>query len=616
MPKSLGVPVRGRSGRGGGWPLVASCIAVLAVLAGCGGSGSTAVDGAGASSVANTGASAAPTLAVTSEEVAVLATATSTSDVALKVWREAAPTQRPKGSCVGCHGPDFLDLARIGTSRANTVRRAVIDGATEAEATTLADAIDALRAQHGIAPVDPTTFRPFQPGGALLPGATSQERDIAFGRQLQTVLPTLMGERIGTLAQAQQARDELIDLLRGHNAAGANAERVDLRSMKVGIPFPQWSADAFNATASDLTQATLNDWISDLAFEPTAADRPAWLALQQAYIARPANDTFWKMFAFVDRLELQPKAHIDSLDSTQRDRVTGYSAHKYRSALIGQHLMRTELAGTQRAFVGEGAVAFNYLLNDNFGVTLTDGYVMPQSHLWDVADYGGRGVLQASITTNPHTQTAAVALAELGFPKFVQDSVLAKDSGTGPSRWDIGSDLRLAWFWLGQTLDPSLFRIGRGGATQGGEYINATLASKGFKLFIHDAFSQAARNIARTLPETGFDQDFKPGYVPQASEFFMGYYLIQYHPGGNGLVRDDWVTPEQKQLYTRLVNNTHRMYLLLYADALTRPAGKRIHRGDFDNYTGRMRTVFSAYEPQHAAADGTLIAQVQSRLGY
>ncbi|MBA3837927.1 MAG: hypothetical protein C0499_09760, partial [Zymomonas sp.] len=94
-------------------------------------------------------------------------------DAALAVWRKP----REKDSCVSCHGPDFIDLAHIGTTDSDLVRRAISDGASASEAQTLLKAVKDLRFRYLITPRDPRTFRPFQPGGAVLPGASSIERD-------------------------------------------------------------------------------------------------------------------------------------------------------------------------------------------------------------------------------------------------------------------------------------------------------------------------------------------------------------------------------------------------------------------------------------------------------
>ena len=140
-------------------------------------------------------------------------------EAALKLWRDDDLGRHPKGSCAGCHGADFFDLARIGSKDADLVRRAVVDGASEAEAAALVQAVRQLRLDFNLPETDPRAFRPFQPGGAvLLPDLTDAshvaavKRDIAFGRQLQTLLPTLYGERVGSPEQAHRAKTEMLDL--------------------------------------------------------------------------------------------------------------------------------------------------------------------------------------------------------------------------------------------------------------------------------------------------------------------------------------------------------------------------------------------------------------------
>ena len=109
---------------------------------------------------------------------------------AMKLWRDDDRVQHPKGSCSGCHGADFYDLARIGSTQNDILRRAKIDGATAQEAAALAQAIQQIRARDGLPLENPRTFRPFQPGGAVLPGTTPIERDISFAKSLEPLLPT------------------------------------------------------------------------------------------------------------------------------------------------------------------------------------------------------------------------------------------------------------------------------------------------------------------------------------------------------------------------------------------------------------------------------------------
>lgn len=144
---------------------IMACMVLLLALAACGGGGG------GTSDLAGVGTSGISTSSSTSDISNSTLTGPptikqlSTHAHALAIWREGNPAQRPKGSCMGCHGADFFDLARIGSSRQTTIRRATTDGATKAEAEILADAIDAMRVFNNLPVENPQTFRPFQPGG-------------------------------------------------------------------------------------------------------------------------------------------------------------------------------------------------------------------------------------------------------------------------------------------------------------------------------------------------------------------------------------------------------------------------------------------------------------------
>lgn len=589
-------------------------VALLASsLSSCGGGGGTATP----APVPTPASSPSPVPSMpTSPAPTPAPTAAGIDAKALALWQDNDETKHPKGSCSGCHGVDFFDLARIGSTRETIIRRALVDGATQAEAENLADAVALLRTQKALPQTNPRSFRPFQPGGAVLPGATGADKDIAFARQLESLLPGLSGARLGTLAAAQQAQAQLDDLISGSNTAGSNPQRLNLRTLPVGIEFPLWAADAFNANASDLAETTLNDWISDLALEPSEADRAEWLALNRRYRAEPSNANFWTLFAYTDRLVLYPEAHAASLTDAKRGTLRRYAEVKLHSTLIGRHLLVTDAAGTTAQFLGSGPVAFTYLNSNSHGVRIQDSRVLPQAAPWDIADSIGRSQLQSSINTHGTNAPVADALAELGFPAFVQDSTRVANSSASFARFPMGSELRRAWFWFGFTLDPSLQRLGRSGSTLGGEYINQTLASEQFKLFVHDAFSQSVRNIARMRAEAAFDQDLKPGMTGHATEFYLGYYLIQFHPGGNGIVKNGLLGSEHLAFYSRYVNNTHRLYLWLYLDALQRGVARKLAKAEFEEVVARMKNVFKAYEPQHQTADDALIASVRTQLGY
>jgi hypothetical protein len=460
---------------------------------------------------------------------------------AVNIWRENDTAIRPKGSCAGCHGADFFDLARIGTPGETTIRRAVTDGATQQEAETLVKAIQLLRKDYQLPEENHQTFRPFQPGGEVLPGANFRERDVAFGRQLETFLPTLMGERIDSLGDAKKARDELLAL--------------NVRDIKVGIEFPLWSADIFNG--DDF--GTTNDWISDLAFEPKAGSETVWYALQDAYLKDPSDLNFWTMYGQVDELlEVFPK--------NLPWRAKEMSKHKFKSALLGQHMLRSEAVGSDTFL--QGKIAFSYLDQPELRKLLEsdqdfyDDHILPAADPWDIGDFNGRSVFQSSLNAG-WDKSMRLALAEVGFPEFVQKSV-----SDNRHRWQEGDDLRLAWFWIGFIFDPSFHRLGKSGSTKGGEYINQSLVGKG--LYIHDMFTIAMRKVYRTLPEAKTEYDYGT-YKKVTPLFSMAYYFFQYHPS-DGKPKD--ATPEQLELWSRFSANFSRMSIYLYLESLEQGGAK------------------------------------------
>ncbi len=260
-----------------------------------------------------------PVNTVTTAPVPVAgATATSTVTVtdaqakatALALWRNDDLRIHPKGSCAGCHGADFFDLARIGSTDSDMLRRAVVDGASEAQAAALVQAVKALRKEQLLPATNARAFRPFQPGGSVLlpnltdaPHVKSVMRDIAFAKSLKTTLPTLTNGRIASLADAQKAKTELLDLANGTNTSGSNPNKHTMRSLPSGIEYPLWSADTHhNATK----EGTFNDWTADIAHDPIPGlKKTTWQGLQNTYLANPSNLNFWTIYVRVCQ-KLQP----------------------------------------------------------------------------------------------------------------------------------------------------------------------------------------------------------------------------------------------------------------------------------------------------------------------
>lgn len=518
---------------------------------------------------------------------------------ALAVWR--AP--RVKDACASCHGPDFIDLARIGTADSDIVRRALNDGTTQAEADALVDGIHLMRTAFGIAPTDPRSFRPLQPGGAVLPGATVVERDLALGEELQTVLPTAASAaRIATLADAQRARDELL--------------AVDFDTLKVGVALPLWSADIFHGAA----EGTMNDWVADLPRIPKAATRAEFTRLQNAYLRDPSNYNFWRLYAAVSAMT-EAFPGITPLVESDRASVEHFTLTKYRAALIGQHALRTEALGRHDFLTGQ--VPFAPLATDpallalfgNQSLTFNTSERLPKflpNPLWGVGD-----VTRVELDpTDPVTGKARNASSDpmrdtvraLGFPQFVIDSI---DPAATTKQQE--SDIQLAWFMLGLRLDPGLQRVNQSNSTLVGEYLLGEMWTRDY--FIHRTLVQFLRQVVRS-------------YRPEASAGTPPPFNLRfnYFAAYNRAVPTRWNSKEsaivsadtkaqQLALFKQITGNMFRMALLLHEDALDRgliaPYGNTTSDGDFD----AINAFFNYAGLPGRAEDDALLRRVAAKAG-
>lgn len=557
----------------------------------------------------------------------------------MRLWRDDDLAKHPKGSCAGCHGPDFFDLARIGTLDSDLLRRAKIDGATDAEAQALVNAVRAMRTSYKIANTDARQFRPFQPGGTVLlanlsdPEETANvKRDIAFGEQLKPLLPTLFGDRITTLAQAQKAQAEILDLATGTNLAGANPQRLNLRALPTGVLYPLWSADLFHGAA----EGTFNDWVGDIAHDPRPEKKAEWYALQDKYLQDPSNENFWRMYLAARDMTQVPLLGPCTLvgNSGQQSgkcAVTDdFNRNKFLTALTGQHMLRLQLANKLDTFI-QGPIALAYLDAAPFGFMDTrEGWPNLPANLWDVGDYG-----RSMLETTQLNGSLKSNLAALGFPKFAQDSIDPLRSAG-----DEAHDIRKAWFWLGFTLDPSMARISNSTATRTGEYLIGTLA--GDRMFNHLQFVALMRLITKAnLQDANMIRvnGFKT-VQPDALRFIADYsYAAAY---GRTVPAQVWnesktvkiatdLKAQSEAIFAKLAGNGFRMSLLLQGDALDRnklsAADRKYLTDSFINrpnpsnggtvlgVASSMHQHFQALHPASLAADDAMIVAVLTKLG-
>lgn len=402
---------------------------------------------------------------------------------ALDMWR--AP--RPKDACMSCHGPDFVDLARIGSTDTDIVRRSIADGANEQEAQTLLRAVKEMRATWRMPTTNARSFRLLQPGGAVLAGATSAERDLALAGELAKALPTLMSAApIRSSAQAQKARDEVL--------------AFDWRKVRVGIAFPLWSADIAHGPA----EGTLNDWVADLPRVPKPGRRAEWIKVQDEYLADPSHLNFWKMYFATDELTQPFITGVAPSNPADEAKLRHFAEVKFKSALIGQHVMRSDLRGRLASFL-RGQPAFAYLNTESplnvlsagkFAASVS-GSRLPKhlpNPLWDVGDSARTGFIVTAPNGRPGTSATPPRLQDmlrmLGAPDFVVDSV-----DGNRQRGEEETDIRLSWFMAGMIIDQGLGRTGPSNSTKSAEYLLASLWQRDY--FLHRSLISTLRTITR-----------------------------------------------------------------------------------------------------------------------
>ncbi len=498
--------------------------------------------------------------------------------MALALWRNDDLSQHPKGSCAGCHGADFFDLARIGTTETDVIRRATLDGATPQQAQALAQAIRRMRADFKLPASNARSFRPFQPAGdVLLPGLTDEphvanvKRDIAFAQQLQTLLPTLYGERISTLAQAEQAKKELLDLATGTNEGGANPSRLNLRKLPTGVQYPLWSADLHHGTA----EGTFNDWVADIAHDARPEKKAQWHALQDQYLSNPSNDNFWRMYLAAREMTQLPLLGNCSFGGAvinpqlKCEATDDFNKHKFLSALTGQHMLRLQALGQLESFF-QGPIAFAYLDKAPYGyMNKRQGWPLLPADMWEIGDRG-RVMLESSNQEGSFKGN----LASLGYPQFAQDSIDAKRSASTEQ-----TALRKAWFWIGFTLDPSFSRIHGSNATKTGEYMVGTLVQE--RMFSHMHFSALMRLVTKgSLQDANMTRVNNVSTAQPTPVRFLAHYsyATAYNRTVLSRVWNESTKPliaipaplkaQSEQLFAKLAGNGFRMSMLLQGQAL------------------------------------------------
>ena len=413
----------------------------------------------------------------------------------LNAWRMPRPQI---GACVNCHSPDAYDIARVGFTRDDIMRRAVGDGLGVAEGEAILGLVDIQRARYHMtgenSPFHPDHFRPLQPGNFPLEGDTPAERDLAFARNLRETHNLLIAsERIDTLEQAQAARDELLNL--------------DLNTVRVGIPFDRFSEDPHHGSERN----TFHDWMPFAPHEVLREHNDVWYALQDAYIADPTPDNlralilaineytstcrFIRGTAEVDECEvddgspgdpgdpgpygygpsLEPRNHPPEAEVPRLTRR--WNMFRYRNMLLLQHMMRDENLRTHEQGLETAGLMYypDFHPSDEVYGTMDreDKYQLMQdlndyTAVWETGEAVGRINWHFDRYDRSNDPQVPAAFASRLGHEVVFDSPLnnshyqyggCRDENQMQYKercyWRVQHQgLRSPWFWMGLAQDP------------------------------------------------------------------------------------------------------------------------------------------------------------------
>jgi mono/diheme cytochrome c family protein len=465
----------------------------------------------------------------------------------LKAWRTQGTVDQ--NACAFCHAADPMDLAFIGYTDGAIYRRA-FSHVTQPVVDDVIDMVHALRAKLNIVqPPDPISYRPFQPGGEVLPGKSASERDQAFGEELKTVVPTLMGAPITSAAMAHKAWDEL--------------SAVNLRSLKVGIPLNRYTEDIYNNDGVAVTcpdkhlcddHGTIADWIPD-APVLTATTAATLFPAQDAYLAAPTLDNLKAVLMAAPRAE----------ESWIKNKFLAVQMANFlfRQQAAGDPML-TKLAAGDSATTGQPYTPFPVIQGANL------------NSIWMV------GANQRDFIHNVGA-TLPVGPAAGNQGKFS----VPKDTIPGLTRNDANEQLQriiVPWFWLGFSLDPATMNVEADYVAEGDEYFTQETFLDNGSSPIHGAFIVSKRSLEimkyTTLPRSPNVFPFshpdlgrypvtplvmRSGYFPIVTNFAeqknfntINNYQLMYTP----------TEPAHKALYQTYAANQWRMFMWLLVDEL------------------------------------------------
>lgn len=428
----------------------------------------------------------------------------------LAAWRRVGN----HGSCVGCHAPDAFDLALIGYSDADITRRA-LDHVTSAEAADIVQFVKAIRQKYAIErPLHPLHFRPLQPGGEVLPGANHAERDQAFSQYLSQELSLLWAkDRIESRAQAL--------------AAQLQFQALDLRRLRIGIPFDRWSEDGSRGGE----HLSASEWIPMMGVQPAPGRAAEWHALHDAYLANPSDAHFWAYYDRIDEFLVPVEPPGFPLGQT-------WSLLKYKSVQVAQHMMRHQ------------SLTFPDALVDRAGTLVANrNTVLARNPIFRTGDHVRRFPLQFDQANESTT-----------FPAFLTATMPTAQNALR----DQNENFFRVWFWMGWAYDPALLLSDSIFQTVEGDYLYSSTLQH-YK--IHHAFIVAMTSVAKANA-TAFFSAPGEGVAGHGKWASFTPFMVLHHIERNR--NEPAANDPRRAAHDFMFSNSARMWIYLVQNDLER----------------------------------------------
>ncbi|WP_224248420.1 hypothetical protein [Hyalangium gracile] len=498
----------------------------------------------------------------------------------LAAWRY----EGTRGSCASCHSPDAIELARVGYTDADVLRRASTH-VDEARANAILGLIHAQRQRYDMKRLlHPARFRPLQPAYEPFAASTpnlpvhdsqaQNERDAAFMDHLVNDRKLLWATgRIDSLAKAHQAYDEL--------------HAIDLRHLRMGLPFDHLSEDGFHGEE----HRSVFEWFPDMATRPKTSANAEWYQLVDAYLADPSDKNLW---GYYDAIPTLTECNPDLAGANLADypRACQWMRLKYKSLQVFQHMLRK---GTH--------LHPDFLVDERNGsepvaISAHLEKVIARNPIWETGDF---------LRIHPLARRLPVTCDNGAHPCTVLPPVVDQSVHSNPdyneARIKQSEVFQQTWFVMSFLRDPALLYEGDSFATFIGDYLESVLLPN---YDVHHAFIVAKMAVEKSAAAGWMEAPgFRAGTGKLASVRTFSFKQL----------RDNFSPPpannRRRPVHDRMFANFARMFIYLVEEDL-RSTGEVFDRDEVLAAIRFMRTWVQRLEGAEDPQINALVLSIES----